>query len=256
MGILNITPDSFYAGSRVQDIYDIVQKAGQMLEEGPIILDIGGQSTRPNAEEVGPETEKRRVLPVIERLAAEFPAAVLSIDTFHAPVADAALEAGAHIVNDVSGGQRDPEIYNVAAQHGAPYILMHMRGTAATMTQLTDYGDIVSDLLDYFREKAFLAQSAGIKDIILDPGFGFSKTQLQNYEVLKRLNELRLTGFAIVAGLSRKSMIYNYLGLDAENAIAGTVSANLIAMQTGASVLRVHEVKEAAQSINIWEMFN
>lgn len=224
-----------------------------MLAEGAAILDIGGQSTRPGAEEIGPDAETAAVVPAIKAILSSFTDAIISVDTFHAGVADAALQAGACMINDVSGGQRDPEIYHVAARYRAPYILMHMRGTPATMQQQTEYGNIMAELLDYFNEKIKLCREAGIRDIIIDPGFGFAKTLEQNYDLLRRLEELSLLQLPVMVGISRKSMLHKLLKTGAELSLNATTAAHMIALQYGARVLRVHDVKEAREAILIWE---
>jgi dihydropteroate synthase len=253
MGILNLTPDSFFADSRVPTTEATVHKAGQMLAAGAVLLDIGGQSTRPGAEEIGAEAEAALIIPAIQAILANYPDAVISVDTFHSSVAEAALQAGAGIVNDVSGGQRDPDIYKIAAKYDAPYILMHMRGNASTMQQMTEYGDIAADLLDYFTEKTRLCRTAGITDIILDPGFGFAKTQEQNFAILRRFHEFNILGLPLLAGLSRKSMLYRLMDTTPENALNATTAANMLALMGGAKILRVHDVREAVETIQVWE---
>jgi dihydropteroate synthase len=256
MGIVNCTPDSFYSGSRFYDPKLAIASAKKMILDGVSILDIGGQSTRPGAAEVGPDEEIKRIIPVIERISNEFPEIIISVDTFHSSVAKAAIISGAHIINDVSGGHRDKNIYSVAAHLGTPYILMHMRGTPVNMQQLTDYNDIVADLLDYFNEKISFCQKAGIKDIIIDPGFGFSKTFSQNWELLRRIKELEIIGLPILAGLSRKSMLYKSVGGTADTVLSATTAANMIALQNGVKILRVHDVKEAVDCVKIFNQIN
>ncbi|MET4105724.1 dihydropteroate synthase [Hymenobacter sp. UYP22] len=252
MGILNLTPDSFYQGSRVASEDELLQRAGRMLEAGAAILDLGAYSTRPGAEDIAVEEEKRRLLPAVAALRQAFPQAFISVDTFRAEVAAAAVAAGADILNDVSGGQLDPEMLPTAGRLGVPYILMHMRGTPATMTQLTHYeGDLVLELVRYFRDKLTELRQHGVTDVVLDPGFGFAKTPVQGHELLRRLRELHILGLPILAGLSRKSMVYKPLGLTPEAALAGTVSVNTMAVLNGARLLRVHDVAEAAQTIQL-----
>ncbi|MDU0369778.1 dihydropteroate synthase [Hymenobacter endophyticus] len=252
MGILNLTPDSFYQGSRVASEEELVQRAGRMLEAGAAILDLGAYSTRPGAEDILVEEEKRRLLPAVAALRQAFPEAFISVDTFRAEVAAEAVAAGADILNDVSGGQLDPEMLPTAGRLGVPYILMHMRGTPATMTQLTHYeGDLVLELVRYFRDKLTELRQHGVTDVVLDPGFGFAKTPAQGHELLRRLRELHILGLPILAGLSRKSMVYKPLGLTPDAALAGTVSVNTMAVLNGAKLLRVHDVAEAAQTIQL-----
>jgi len=251
MGILNITPDSFYDGGRLASTDAMLEKAGQMLNEGADFLDIGGYSTRPGAADISVGEECDRVLPVLEAIHAAFPEAILSIDTFRAEVARHAVDAGAAIVNDVSAGQLDPNMLETVAALQVPYIMMHMRGTPQTMSTLTDYEDIVRDILYYFSERIAAARAFGINDIILDPGFGFAKTIDQNFELLRRLEELQVAGLPILCGLSRKSTIYKTLGISADEALNGTTILNTIALQKGASILRVHDVKEAREAVRL-----
>ncbi|TGE15315.1 dihydropteroate synthase [Hymenobacter elongatus] len=252
MGILNLTPDSFYAGSRLGTTPDLLHRAEAMLRAGASILDIGGYSSRPGAEHIPEDEEKRRVLPAIDALRRAFPEAFLSIDTFRAGVACAAVAAGADLINDISGGELDAAMFATAGQLQVPYVLMHMRGTPQTMAQLTDYpDDIVLELTRYFRDKVAALRAAGVADIILDPGFGFAKTAAQSHELLRRLRELQLLGLPILAGLSRKSMVYKPLGLTPEAALSGTVAVNTMALLNGAALLRVHDVAEAVQTIRL-----
>ncbi|GAA4827806.1 dihydropteroate synthase [Algivirga pacifica] len=251
MGILNVTPDSFYDGGKHAHIDYAFQQAQKMLEEGADILDIGGYSSRPGAEDISVEEEKKRVLPIIKTLSEAFPQALISIDTFRSEVAEAAIQQGAHIVNDISGGQLDQQMLEVVAGLQVPYIMMHMRGTPQTMQQKTQYSDLVGELLDFFHQQADKFLAAGGKDIIIDPGFGFAKTVEQNYQLLHCLGELRILNYPILAGLSRKSMIYKKLDITPAEALNGTTVLNTIAIQNGASLLRVHDVKEAKQVIQL-----
>ncbi|HLN96184.1 MAG TPA: dihydropteroate synthase [Flavobacterium sp.] len=253
MGILNITPDSFYDGSRHQSMDAVLTQAGRMLEEGADFLDIGGYSTRPGATDISVSEERDRVVPVIEALAATFPDALLSIDTFRAEVAQAAVAAGATMVNDVSAGQLDADMLKTVANLRVPYVMMHMRGTPQTMATLTDYDDIVGDILHYFSERIATARALGISDLILDPGFGFAKTIAQNFELLRRLEEFQVAGLPLLCGLSRKSTIYKTLGGTAEEALNGTTVLNTIALRNGAHILRVHDVKEAVEVVRLVE---
>lgn len=252
MGILNMTPDSFYEGSRIRGTETLLRQAETMLQEGAAILDIGGYSTRPNAPEVSPEEERVRVIPAIRALRQAFPDCLISVDTFRAQIAAEAVEAGADIINDVSGGTLDEAMFATAGRLQVPYILMHMRGTPQNMTQFTQYADIMLELVQFFESRIVQLQAAGVRDIILDPGFGFAKTVDQNFEVLRRLQDLRLLGLPVLAGLSRKSMTYKTLGVPASEALAGTIALNTIALMQGASILRVHDVKEAVQTIKLF----
>ncbi len=252
MGILNATPDSFYAGSRLQSLQQAVQQAGHMLSQGATFLDVGGHSTRPGAAQVSEQEEMDRVLPVIEAIAQAYPQALLSIDTFRARVAHAAVAKGAHLVNDVSGGTLDEAMFATVGQLQVPYVLMHMRGTPQDMATRTDYPNGVIDaLLSYFAERIALLRQAGVKDIILDPGFGFAKKVPQNFELLKQLNQLEVMELPLLVGLSRKSMTYQPLQTAPEDALTGTIAANTLALWHGADILRVHDVKEAMQTIEI-----
>jgi dihydropteroate synthase len=253
MGILNLTPDSFYATSRVgTDADDLLRRAEAMLTAGASILDVGGYSSRPGAEHISEDEEKSRVLPAIEALRRAFPEAFLSVDTFRASVACAAIAAGADILNDISGGELDARMFATAGQLQVPYVLMHMRGTPQTMQQLTSYPDgLVLELVRYFRDKVAQLRAVGVTDIVLDPGFGFAKTAAQNHELLGRLRELQILGLPILAGLSRKAMVYKPLGLTPDAALSGTVAVNTIALLNGARLLRVHDVADAVQTVRL-----
>lgn len=251
MGILNATPDSFYEGSREKTVSGAIAKAREMISEGAKIIDVGGYSTRPGAVDISIEEEIGRVVPVIEAICSEFPDIALSIDTFRSEVAESAILAGANIINDVSGFEIDPEIIEIAAKYNAPYILMHMRGTPQTMQSLTDYDNLFKDISLYFSKKINELLKTGVKDIILDPGFGFAKTIDQNYEVLDNLEAFQLFEKPILAGLSRKSMIYKKLGITPEESLEGTIALNKIALEKGAKILRVHDVKEAVDLIEM-----
>jgi dihydropteroate synthase len=251
MGILNVTPDSFYAPSRSGDWSEIILRVQKMLSQGLDILDLGGYSSRPGAVDVSEDEELQRVIPVIEKMHHVFPDLIISIDTFRSQVADEALFAGASIINDISGGGLDPEIYGIAAKHKAPYILMHMRGTPQTMGQFTSYDSIIQDMLFYFSEKIELAKVAGLTDIILDPGIGFSKTPEQNFEVLANLHRFRVLECPILLGVSRKSTICKTLNISAEESLNGTTVLNTLGLLKGADILRVHDVLEAKQAIQL-----
>ncbi|MGB4291352.1 MAG: dihydropteroate synthase [Bacteroidales bacterium] len=248
MGIINVTPDSFYTGSRYFDDKSILQAASRMLEEGADFIDVGGYSSRPGAEDITPEEEKSRVLRAIKLITREIPEAIVSVDTFRAEIAyKAVMECGAKIINDISGGEADKEMFNVVAELNVPYILMHMQGTPRTMQINPVYNDVVADILMWFGERIFKLRTMGVKDIILDPGFGFGKTVEHNYELLRRLGEFKIAGLPIMAGLSRKSMIWKTLDVKPEDALNGTTALNMAALMNGADILRVHDVKEAVQ---------
>ncbi len=253
MGILNITPDSFYAGSRTEGIDNTLGIAGKMLEKGASILDIGGYSSRPGAEDISEEKEIGRVIPIIKNIKQKFPQAVVSIDTFRACVAEKAVEAGADIVNDISGGNLDEDMFKVVGELGVPYILMHMKGTPQNMQGFTEYEDTIGEIIKYFEQKILKLRSFGCKDIILDPGFGFAKNLDQNYQLLNQLTALQIFDLPLLVGVSRKSMIYKLLENSPEESLNGTSVLNTIALLSGANILRVHDVKQAAQAIKIIE---
>lgn len=251
MGILNCTPDSFFDGGKYNDESSILANAEKMLLYGADFIDVGAYSSRPDAGFVTQEEELKRILPVVELLVQNFPEAVLSIDTFRANVAEACIDAGAAMVNDISAGLLDDNMLPTVGRLKVPYILMHMRGNPQTMQSLTEYDDIVSDMLLYFSERIAAARSNGIDDIIIDPGFGFAKTLEQNYEVLSKLELFKITELPILAGLSRKSMIYKLLGTTPDEALNGTTALNTIALMKGANILRVHDVKEAVETVRL-----
>ena len=252
MGILNVTPDSFYDGGRYTGNNALLARAETILREGATFLDIGGYSTRPNAPEVTPAEERNRVIPAIRAIKQAFPDCLISIDTFRADIAEEAINEGADVINDISGGELDNAMFSTAGRLQVPYILMHMRGTPQNMNKLTHYDDIILELVSYFEKKISLLRIAGVKDIILDPGFGFAKTMEQNYEILRRLRDLNMLELPILAGMSRKSMTYKLLDVPASEALAGTIALNTIALMQGASILRVHDVKEAVQTVKIY----
>lgn len=249
MGILNITPDSFYEGSRVSGEKEILSQAAQMIEEGADLLDLGGYSSRPGASAISESEECNRVLPAIRLLKDHFPKTPLSIDTFRSTIARQAVDQGASLINDISGGEQDPQMFETVAELGVPYILMHMRGTPQTMTTLTQYDNLVKDVADYFHKKIYLLRQLGVRDLILDPGFGFAKTAEQNFELLQRLRYFSIFGLPLLAGLSRKAMIWKTLNTDPAGALNGTTTLNTIALANGASILRVHDVREAVECI-------
>ncbi|NBT86994.1 MAG: dihydropteroate synthase [Flavobacteriaceae bacterium] len=251
MGILNQTPDSFYDGGRYSNPKAVLDQVEQMLFNGASFIDIGGYSSRPGATDVSEQEELDRVIPTIKAVVKAFPDAVISIDTFRSGVAKVAIEEGAAMINDISGGDRDPEIYQVAAGHQVPYILMHMRGTPLTMTTLTDYDNVVMEVAQDLAKKLKQIRPYGVNDLIVDPGFGFAKNLEQNYSLLGKLDHLKLLNAPILVGLSRKSMIYKLLQTDPENALNGTTAANTIALLKGASILRVHDVAPAMEVVKL-----
>lgn len=255
MGILNLTPDSFFDGSRILYGDQLLERARQMLEEGASILDIGGQSTRPGAPLITEDEERKRVIPAIKLLKEHIPETIISIDTFYGSVAEEAIKAGASIINDVSGGRTDPSIQDVAAAYKIPYVLMHSRGTPQTMQNETSYKDLMASLLDYFTEKLFYLRSKGITDVIIDPGFGFAKTIDQNFGLLSRLEQLSLFSLPVMVGVSRKSTIYKTLQSSPESALNGSTVLHTIALLQGASILRVHDVREAMESILLTQRY-
>ncbi len=251
MGIINVTDDSFYADSRSRELHDAVIRAEDLLAAGAAILDIGAQSSRPGAPEVGAAEETARLIPAIHAILYKFPEAVISVDTWHASVAEKCILAGAAIVNDISAGEMDPEMIPAVAALRAPYIAMHMQGTPATMQKSPQYEDVVQEVLDYFIQKTEACRAAGIHDIILDPGFGFGKTLAHNYQLLRGMEMLHIVGAPILAGVSRKSMVYKLLGTSAAEALNGTTVLHTAALERGASILRVHDVKEALEAVRI-----
>lgn len=251
MGILNITPDSFYASSRVVEDDAILRRAEEMIQEGASILDIGGYSSRPGANDISVEEEIRRVTGPIEVIKKAFPDTLLSIDTFRSKVARSAIEAGANIINDISGGQLDEDMFNTAAALDCPYIMMHLRGTPQDMMDRTDYERVITAIIQFFSTQISKAESAGIKDLIIDPGFGFSKNVDQNFEVMRQLEMLHMLEKPLLIGVSRKSMIYKSLDVTADQSLNGTTVLNTIALMKGAHILRVHDVKEAVEAIQL-----
>jgi dihydropteroate synthase len=254
MGIINLTPDSFYAGSRKQNVEDAVAQAGKMLTEGASFLDIGAYSSRPGADDISVQEEMDRLLPVVEALVNNFPDAVLSIDSFRATVAEAAIKAGAHIINDISGGELDPDMFVTVARLKVPYILMHMKGTPQTMNQLANYDNVFAEVFDYFVTKYHQLKQLGVHDVILDPGFGFAKKPEHSYALMSRLQDFNVLQLPILAGISRKKMIYGLLGNSPSGALNGTTVLNTLALTKGASILRVHDVKEAMEAVKLWEV--
>ncbi len=251
MGILNVTPDSFYDGSRYTEEASILGQVEKMMLEGADFIDVGGNSTRPGAQEITEEEELKRFLPAMAIIVKNFPTAILSVDTFRSGVARRAVEAGASIINDISGGGLDSTMFEAVAKLGVPYILMHLRGTPQTMTQQTDYENLLKEMIDYFHQRVFKLHQLGFKDIIVDPGFGFAKKAAQNFELLSKLEYFQVLKKPILVGLSRKSMIWRTLKTDPENALNGTTALHTIALLKGAAILRAHDVKEAKEVIDL-----
>ncbi|MEN8249174.1 MAG: dihydropteroate synthase [Bacteroidota bacterium] len=255
MGIINITPDSFYERSRAKSIEEAVHKAGEMLAEGATFLDLGAFSTRPGANEISEKEEIERLIPVVRELINVYPDAWISVDSFRASVAEKALDAGASIINDISAGS-DPHMFDMLAETKAPYIMMHMRGPITKMMANTHYDNLLSDISNYFQQRLQKLAERDIKDVIIDPGFGFSKTLEQNYEILKNLSYFKALESPILVGVSRKSMIYKLLETTPESALLGTSVVNFVALENGARILRVHDVKEAVETIKIFSKIN
>ncbi|MBC2845524.1 dihydropteroate synthase [Winogradskyella flava] len=252
MGILNVTPDSFHDGGRYKDESSILRQVDTVLNEGATFIDVGGYSSRPGADHVSETEELKRVLPVIELILDRFPETLISIDTFRSYVAKISIEAGAALINDISAGHLDEDMLETIGQLGVPYIMMHMKGNPKTMQEETAYDDLVKDINFYFAERIAQAHAEKINDIIIDPGFGFAKTLEQNYELLHKLELLQLTDKPILAGVSRKSMIYKTLGTTSEKALNGTTALHMVALQKGAKILRVHDVKEAMECVTLF----
>lgn len=252
MGIVNVTPDSFYAGSRVAESADISERVRSMLAEGADILDIGGYSSRPGADEVSPEEEYARLARGLEAIRKVKEDALVSVDTFRADVARRCVEEWhVGIINDIAGGDLDPEMWDVVADLGVPYILMHMRGNPQTMGSLTDYKDVTAETVSALAEKTALLRQKGVRDIVIDPGFGFAKTVEQNYQLLSDLKEFKIMGAPVLAGLSRKTMIWKPLDITPDNAANGTTVLNTIALLNGADILRVHDVRNAVETVKL-----
>jgi len=252
MGILNLTPDSFYDGGIYKDMKSALKQVEKMLSDGATFLDVGAYSSRPGADHIPEIEELKRLLPVVTEIIKEFPEAVLSIDTFRAQVAQEAIHAGAALVNDISAGHLDEKMLTTVAQLKVPYIMMHMRGTPQTMKTLTDYDNLTQEVIQYFSERIKTATALGINDLIVDPGFGFAKTTEQSFMLLQQMEMLDHLNFPILAGLSRKSMIYKTLNITPDKALNGTTALHIIALQKGANILRVHDVKEAVECVELY----
>ncbi len=251
MGVINLTPDSFYDGGKLTSEKEILLQANKMLQEGATFLDLGAYSSRPGAKFVSEKEEIHRLLPVIKILLNEFPETLLSIDTFRSNVANESIYAGASLINDISAGTLDDHMFKIIAQHQVPYVMMHMRGTPETMMQNTDYTDLTKEVIYYFSERIAKARSFGINDLIADPGFGFSKTLDQNYELFNDLELFSYLNVPLLIGISRKSMIQKKIKTTAADSLNGTTALHAIAIQKGASILRVHDVKESFETINL-----
>jgi len=256
MGILNLTPDSFYDGGKYKNEKQVLDQVEKMLQEGATFIDLGAYSSRPGADHISLEQEKQRVLPIVSLVLSKFPEAILSIDTFRSTIAKQCIEAGAAIINDISAGLLDDHMIPTAGKLKVPYIMMHMKGTPQTMKSLNEYEDLIKDIQFYFSQKVLEARKNGINDIIIDPGFGFAKDIVQNFTLLKNLELFQMQEIPILAGMSRKSMIYKSLDIHASEALNGTTSLNTIALLKGASILRVHDVKEAMECITLVNQYH
>ena len=255
MGIINLTPDSFYSGNRLQGIDEILKKSEEMLKNGAAILDIGGQSTRPGSEKLSADAELDRVIAPIEAISKNFPEIFISIDTYYSKVAAQAVEAGASIINDISAGSIDTAMIETAALLKAPYVLMHMLGTPQTMQEQPQYENVAREVLDFLIKKVNELHQSGITDIIVDPGFGFGKTATHNFELLRNLSVFSILKCPVLLGISRKSTIYKTLGVTVDESLNGTTVLNTIGLMNGASFLRVHDVKEAVETIKLFEAY-
>ena len=256
MGILNVTPNSFFDGGKYKTESVILSQVGKMLTDGATFIDVGAYSSKPSAEFVSEKEELNRIVPVVNLILEKFPDCLISIDTFRSEVAKVCLENGAAIINDISAGNLDDKMLETIAKYNVPYIMMHMRGTPQTMQTMANYDNIVKEMLFYFSERVAKARSYGINDLIIDPGFGFAKTLEQNYEVLRKLGLFEMLELPLLAGFSRKSMIYKTLHSTAEEALNGTSVLNTIALTKGAKILRVHDVKEAMECVTLFNKLN
>ncbi len=253
MGILNVTPDSFYDGGKYKSDIEILKHVEKMLSEGATFIDVGAYSSRPNAEHISEKKELSRIIPIVQLLMQEFPDIFISIDTFRSRIAEECINAGASLINDISGGDLDQDMFKTIGKLQVPYILMHMVGTPQNMQKNVMYDDLLKDIILYFSKKIFKLRQLGVNDLIVDPGFGFSKTLDQNFELLEKMQLLSTLKLPVLAGLSRKSMLYKLLDIDADKALNATTAANLIALSKGAGILRVHDVNEAKETIMIYE---
>ncbi len=254
MGVVNVTPDSFYRGSRHTSVSSVLEIVTRMVVEGADIIDIGGYSTRPGAGEVSEADERKRVVVALKAVRKEFPDLLISVDTFRSSVALAAIsEGGADIVNDISGGVLDESMYGLVASLRIPYVMMHMQGTPATMQENPVYGDVVSDIIEWFGKRIPLLEETGVNDIIIDPGIGFGKTIRHNFEIIRRLSEFEVIGRPLMAGVSRKSLIWKTLGSSPDEALNGTTALNMALLMNGADIIRVHDVREAVETVRLYE---
>ncbi len=257
MAILNITPDSFFEKSRYyKGNHAILDKTAEIIEQGATFIDIGGYSTRPHAIDISVAEELDRVLPVIETINKNFPEIAISIDTFRSEVARKAIEVGASIINDISGGNLDENMFQTVAELNVPYILMHSRGNPETMSQLNDYQSLTLDVITELQQKVYQLRQLGVKDIIIDPGFGFAKNAKQGFEMMRNLSDFKIMELPLLVGISRKSMIWRTLNITANEALNGTTALNMFALMQGANILRVHDVKEAMETMRIYEEIN
>jgi dihydropteroate synthase len=256
MGILNVTPNSFYDGGMYKSSSEMLTKVGKMISDGATFIDVGAYSSKPSAEYVSEEEELQRIIPIINLILEYYPEALLSVDTFRSEVAKVCIENGAAMINDISAGNLDDKMMETIAKYNVPYIMMHMRGTPETMQKMTSYQDIVKEILFYFSEKIAKARSFGINDLIIDPGFGFAKTLDQNYEVLQKMELFEILELPLLAGFSRKSMIYKTLQSSAGDALNGTTVLNTVALTKGSKILRVHDVKEAMECVTLFNKMN
>ncbi|RTZ01838.1 dihydropteroate synthase [Flavobacterium sp. RSP49] len=256
MGILNVTPNSFFDGGKYKNETEILSHTEKMLLDGATFIDVGTYSSKPNAEFVSEQDEISRIVPVVNLVLKQFPETIISIDTFRSEVAKASIESGAAIINDIAAGNLDDKMLEIIAKYNVPYIMMHMRGNPQTMQTLTDYDDIVKEMVFYFSEKVAMARSFGINDLIIDPGFGFAKTIAQNYEVFQKMDFFNILKLPLLVGVSRKSMIYKTLDTSIENALNGSTVLNTLALTKGAKILRVHDVKEAVECVTLFNKIN
>lgn len=256
MGILNVTPDSFYDGGTLKNDQDILIKVENMLNEGALFIDVGAYSSRPNSDHISEDEELTRIIPVLDLILKNFPKTLISIDTFRSKIAKHCIEAGASLINDISAGNMDSNMLKTIAELQVPYIMMHMKGTPQTMQKQSNYDNLLKEILFYFSERIAVAKKLGIIDIIADPGFGFSKTVEQNYQLLNKLEHFKMLELPLLVGISRKSMIYKILENSPDEALNGSTILNTIALQKGASILRVHDVKEAIECIKLTSQLN
>lgn len=256
MGVLNLTPDSFYDGGIYKDDSSVLNQVEKMRNNGVTFIDVGGYSSRPNADEVSVDEELQRIIPIIQLILKHLPDTLISVDTFRSKVAKESIEAGGALVNDISAGHLDDNMLDTIGTLGVPFIMMHMRGNPKTMQQLTNYNDLLKDILSYFAEQIAKARALKINDLVIDPGFGFAKTLEQNYELLNKLQLLQLADLPVLVGVSRKSMIYKTLNTTSNHALNGTTALHMVALQKGAKILRVHDVKEAMECVTLYNQIN